>query len=72
MFVTSTVVPLYIVMMSSGRYAFELTMFSAAGNSATTCSGSFACAIACIAPNTAAPPHLSYFMPFMPLFTLSE
>ena len=47
-------------------------MFSAAGNSATTCSGSFACAIAWIAPNTAAPPHLSYFMPFMPLFTLSE
>ena len=59
-----------MVMMSSGRMLSPDTMFSAAASRACTSIGRSSSAIAFIAPSTAQPPSLSYFMPFMPLFTL--
>ena len=70
--VTSTVAPFIMVMMSSGRYAVESTMFSAHGSKALTRTGKSLCAINSIAPNTPKPPQPSYFMPSMPLLTLRE
>ena len=60
-FVTSTVRPAAVVMTSDGRIASAPIMFSHAGRTPTTASGSSSSAIAPSAASTAAPPAMSPF-----------
>src|SRR5579863_3090969 len=71
-FSTSMVLPESDVTMSPGLCARLLTMFSTAGTSAVTGIDGFSCARARIAPSTAAPPHMSYFIFSMPSAGLIE
>ncbi|CAB4953353.1 unannotated protein [freshwater metagenome] len=58
-------------MMSLGRVAFSLTIFSASGAQASIAIGNFNSAIAKIAPITAAAPLMSLFIASMPFAGLS-
>ena len=60
------------VTISPGRCARLPTMFSTAGTSAVTGIDGFSCAMARIAPSTAAPPAMSYFIFSMPSAGLME
>jgi len=69
---TSMVLPLRLVTMSPGRWALPPTAFSTAGTYAVTGMVGFNDAIASIAPSTAAPPAISYFIFSMPSAGLME
>ena len=58
--------------MSPGRCARLPGMFSTAGINAVTGMAGFSCAMACMAPITAAPPAMSYFIFSMPSEGLME
>jgi hypothetical protein len=60
--VTSTVRPASVLITSLGRVAVPLSMFSQAGTTPVTHSGSSSSAIAPIAASTAAPPAMSAFI----------
>src|SRR6266404_497078 len=65
-FSTSMVFPESDFTMSPGRCARPLSIFSTEGTKAVTATGGFNCAMARMAPNTAAAPHISYFIFSMP------
>ena len=66
------VLPESEVTMSPGRWARLPGMFSTAGTIPVTAIPGLSCAMACMAPMTAAPPAMSYFIFSMPSEGLME
>ena len=72
MLLTSTVLPLYWVMMSPGLIAVPEGMFSVEGTTAIRSTARPSSAIAATASSTAAAPDMSIFISCMPADGLSE
>ena len=68
----SIVLPESDVTISPGRCALLPGIFSTAGTMPVTAIAGFSCAMACMAPITAAPPAMSYFIFSMPSEGLME